>query len=303
MLAIPALANSLASTKIPDSVTNLWVYISIQFCLYAIVAAIILYVSAKVVSEIENIFFRRGRYPFRYYRPSVTHVVVGIVIVSAIAIMFGSYSIFLENSNSLTKPILEKKIVDNNLVTQIPSGTNPPYRIETTVTQNRASSNQFTSVEESKASIDYVNSIRMQNGVNTIRFDSRVYNIAMARANDMDEYGYLDHTNPQTGSCPDSIKTQYGLSNLEYVAENGFGFPTGGHYSDGLEREAVDSWMTSRGHRYNLLYPHIAGAIACSRGGHCVFLGLNYDRFGQGCHTAAEGIAYWNSVGKQPLEN
>jgi uncharacterized protein YkwD len=162
--------------------------------------------------------------------------------------------------------------------------------------------NQFTSLEDSKKSIDYINSIRANNGVSAIQFDSRVYNIGMARVNDMDKYGYMDHTNPQTGTCADSIKTQYGLSNSEYVAENAFGFDSGGHYSVGMENQAVNSWITSRGHRYNLLYPHSAGAVACSSGGHCVFLGLNNDRFGQGCHTGAEGLAYWNSVGKQPGE-
>ena len=60
--------------------------------------------------------------------------------------------------------------------------------------------------------------------------------------------------------------------------------------------------MTSRGHRYNLLYPsHIGGAIACYRG-YCVFLGLNHDRFGEGCNTGEEGMAFWNSVGRQPGE-
>ena len=152
-----------------------------------------------------------------------------------------------------------------------------------------------TNQEDSEKMIDYVNSIRASNGVYPIRFDSRVYNLAMARVIDMDNYGYMDHTNLQTGTCADSIKTQYGLSNSEYVAENAFGFDTGGHYSVGLEKEAVDSWMTSRGHRYNLLYPHSAGAVACSNGGHCVFLGLNNNRFGQGCYSGADGLAYWKS--------
>jgi uncharacterized protein YkwD len=118
----------------------------------------------------------------------------------------------------------------------------------------------------------------------------------MARVNDMDQYNYMDHVNPITGTCPDNIKTQYDLSSGEYVAENAFGFDWGGSYSSGLEKQAVDSWMTSQGHRFNLLYPqHTAGVVACSSGGHCVFEGLNTNLFGSGCHKAAEGIAYWNT--------
>ncbi len=90
--------------------------------------------------------------------------------------------------------------------------------------------------------------------------------------------------------------------NDEYVAENAFGFDSSGHHSVGLDNEAVDSWITSRGHRCNLSYSHSTGAVACSRGGYCVFLGLDNDRLGDGCYTGAEGLAYWNSVGKQPGE-
>jgi uncharacterized protein YkwD len=159
-----------------------------------------------------------------------------------------------------------------------------------------------TTVEESKNDIDFINSIRSSNGVNPIQFDSRVYNIAVARVNDMDQYHYLDHTNPSTGTCAYSLKTQFGLSSTEYVAENAFGFTSGGSYHYGIEREAINSWMTDRGHKYNMLYPHISGAVACSSSGHCVFIGLNYDRFTDGCYSAAQGEAFWNSVGRQPYE-
>ena len=70
-------------------------------------------------------------------------------------------------------------------------------------------------------------------------------------------------------------------------------------------KEAVDGWLTSRGHRYNLLYDeHISGAIGCYK--HvCVFLGVHNNPYGLGagpCHTGEEGLAYWQSVGKQEGE-
>ncbi len=147
--------------------------------------------------------------------------------------------------------------------------------------------NYKSSEEDSKQAIDYLNKIRKQNGKSEILFDKRVFELAVARAKDMREYNYLDHTNPYTGTCPDNMKTSYGISSYEYVAENAFGNP---QYSEGScteiqmrpMTEAIDDWMTSRGHRYNLLYDtHIAGAVGCYKN-MCTFLGLNRDRFGEG---------------------
>jgi len=139
--------------------------------------------------------------------------------------------------------------------------------------------------------------------VNPIQFDQRVYNLALARVNDMDKYGYLDHTNPQTGTCAFSIKSQFGLTSNEYVAENAYGFPSGGSYHSGIETDAINAWMSDRGHKYNMLYPHIAGAVACSSGGHCVFEGLNHDGFTNACYTASQGEAFWATAGVQPYEH
>ena len=162
-----------------------------------------------------------------------------------------------------------------------------------------------TTIDESKKDIDYINNLRVANGVNPIQFDSRVYNLALARVRDMDKYSYLDHTNPQTGTCAYSIKSQFGLNSNEFVAENAYGYFVNGQgeYHSGIETDAMNSWMTDRGHKYNMLYPHISGAVACSSGGHCVFEGLNHDQFTNACYTAAQGEAFWNSAGTQPYEH
>ena len=123
----------------------------------------------------------------------------------------------------------------------------------------------------------------------------------------MHKYKYYDHTNPHNGDCPDKLKKRYGFKQNEYVAENINGYE---NYSEYLfpkvkfqeMTDAVDSWMNSRGHRYNLLYKkHIAGAVGCHKD-KCVFLGLNHQKFGSGCFTAAEGKQYWNKLPKQTGE-
>jgi uncharacterized protein YkwD len=301
LLTIPLFLYFFSTTKIVDLSNNAIIGIVIQFCIYAIISIILLFVSEKIKTGIYRYILKKKNHSGWYFLPNSNYVFFGIVFLSIIVVMGGSVGIFTSNVTSITNSI-SANIQNTQTVSQATSTTNRLDQIVAPVIPSIISGNQFTSLEESKKSIDYINSLRARNGIGAIRFDSRVYNIGMARVNDMDKYGYMDHTNPQTGSCADSIKTQFGLSNSEYVAENAFGFSTGGHYAAGLENEAVDSWMTSRGHRYNLLYPHSAGAVACSSEGHCVFLGLNTDRFGEGCHTGAQGMAFWNGAAKQPGE-
>ena len=301
MLTIPLLVYFVASSNLQEATDNVLFSLFIQFCFFAIISALVLYVMDKVKDWIDGHLFRKGR-RYTYFSPDLTYAVVGALLFSFFTLNLGSVAIFSENINLLSGSLPE--ISNSEMQYNTPS-IPTTYRVSQTaipVYTPTISSIQFTTPEQSRRSLEYINSIRSSNGVNTISFDSRVYNIGLARVNDMDEYGYLDHTNPYTGTCPDSIKIQYGLSTYEYVAENAYGFPSGGSYSSGMENRAVDSWMNSRGHRYNLLYPHTAGAAVCSSGGHCVFLGLNKDRFGEGCYTAAQGSALWNSVGKQPYE-
>lgn len=155
-----------------------------------------------------------------------------------------------------------------------------------------------TTIEDSKRFIEELNKIRQKHGKKSISFDGRVYNLAMARAKDMAENHYLDHTNPETGECPYTMKAKYGIMTYEDVAENGIG-ASGASFSYNY---ALNDWLESRGHRYNLLYDnHISGAYA-SYGGYGTFLGLNHDEFGKGCSTAKQGIQFWQTVEMQDGE-
>lgn len=157
---------------------------------------------------------------------------------------------------------------------------------------------QETSIAESKQALDYINDLRVKNGQKMISFDQRVFNVAMARAKDNYDYGYFDHTNPKTGTCAWSIKSQYGLSQNEDVAENLYmeAYGTAPALTNPDPKSAVDAWMTDFGHKHDLLFPdHVSGAFACY-GGVCAFEGLNYEGFGSGCHTAAEGKAQFGKL-------
>lgn len=183
----------------------------------------------------------------------------------------------------------------NSWITSTPTTSS----IRITSTRTLVSSPSYTTIEKARQMLSIINGIRQENGVAALSFDERVYRLALARTNDMVQYQYMDHVNPVTGSCAYSMKSQFGFGGNEYVAENAYGDSRA--YYEGIERNAISSWMNSRGHRFNLLYPHTAGSVVCSDG-YCVFLGLNQNHFSEGCHTGAEGMAFWNSVGTQPYE-
>jgi uncharacterized protein YkwD len=160
--------------------------------------------------------------------------------------------------------------------------------------------------EECEEAFDYVNQVRKEKGRKPMKWDDNLYKLAVERSKDMVKRNYFDHVTPE-GKCVNDFKAAYGFANYN-VAENIGGMT---HYDDGNPvpetsvKEAVDGWLDSRGHRYNLLYPsHTKGAIGCYKA-ICVFLGANQKYYGLGygpCTTGEEGLAYWNTVGKQPGE-
>ncbi|GKS66756.1 hypothetical protein YTPLAS73_03030 [Nitrosarchaeum sp.] len=85
-----------------------------------------------------------------------------------------------------------------------------------------------TTKEESQNALDYINELRTQNGRQTITWDSRVFSLASAWSQELYETRQFDHTNPVTGNCPATLKSQYGLSSNEDVADNlhatGYGY-------------------------------------------------------------------------------
>ncbi|MBS1262920.1 MAG: hypothetical protein MAG715_00085 [Methanonatronarchaeales archaeon] len=127
-----------------------------------------------------------------------------------------------------------------------------------------------------------------------MEWDNDLYELALFRAQDMYERGYFDHIDPD-GNCVNHYKGRFGFQGWD-VAENIY--MNTGVYGYG---DAFDSWMTSRGHRYNLLFPHKKGAIA-KKGGYVVFLGANHKGFGKECASGKEGREFWRNAPRQPYE-
>ncbi|MBD3387928.1 MAG: hypothetical protein GF416_02665 [Candidatus Altiarchaeales archaeon] len=162
-------------------------------------------------------------------------------------------------------------------------------------------------VGECKNAFEYLNSIRKGYSRTSIKWDERAYYLAVSRSKDMFEKGYFDHVTPE-GTCVKDMKGDYGFYSAENLAENiGIlrryknGMPT----SSASPANSIDRWMTSRGHRYNLLYEHHdRGAVGCYKS-ICTFIGVNHEPLGLGkgeCTNGEVSLLYWQTTGKRPDE-
>lgn len=124
---------------------------------------------------------------------------------------------------------------------------------------------------DARDAIMYLNRIRVSQGVAPIAYDERAYQIALFRAADMAAFRYLDYTNPETGSSAESLGEAYNISADHIIVESAYGQWNG--YTFGIERHAIDAWISDKGNRDRLTAPYLGGAVACS-GGYCSFIGI-----------------------------
>lgn len=147
-----------------------------------------------------------------------------------------------------------------------------------------------------------LNDIRESYGRIRLEWDERAYNLAIAKSKDMFDRKYYDHVTPDGKCFPVDYKYSYGFSGSEFLAENIDGhtyFPHNGTIIEGGCDFALDRFLDSRGHRYNLLYiNHTSGAIGCFNI-YCTFYGVNERGFGDECATAQEGREYWENAPKR----
>ncbi len=148
-----------------------------------------------------------------------------------------------------------------------------------------------TSEDESKRAINEINRYRKENGKPPINYSTKAYQLATARAKDMNQYDYFDNTNPKTKLCTDSMKLEYGFNPKEYLSESLYRYIPRS-INVGMEQtrtlsDATHEWIEhvknqSKDFSSNFLFNyHVAGAVGCDRN-KCVFLGLNAEGYGKG---------------------
>ncbi|MGN7165995.1 CAP domain-containing protein [Paenibacillus cellulositrophicus] len=145
---------------------------------------------------------------------------------------------------------------------QAPAGT-PKNQAPSAGTGNQAPSgtnNQQTSASGDASAyaqqvLDLVNQERSKAGLGALSMDSKLSNMAMAKAKDMYDNKYFDHNSPTHGSPFDMMK-EYGIT-YNSAGEN----IANGQTSP---QQVMQDWMNSPGHKANILnksYTHIGIAF------------------------------------------
>lgn len=101
MLAIPLLAYSLATSKLPNYTTlSFFVYLVILLVIFAIISAIPLYICDKLKRGIERHVLKRTRGTYQYFSPNSSYSFIGVIVVSLLLVNYGGIAMFSNNLNS-----------------------------------------------------------------------------------------------------------------------------------------------------------------------------------------------------------
>ena len=102
MLAIPLCVYHFSTNSIEGSINSIFL-IFIVIAIYAILSAIILYISEKIRAVVLNNVLKNKRRRYIDFPPKISFIIVGIVVISLIMMSFGSSAILSDNVNSALK--------------------------------------------------------------------------------------------------------------------------------------------------------------------------------------------------------
>jgi len=282
MITIPLFSYFLSTSKIPDSTTNAIFYLALQFCFYAIISVILLYISDKVKMGIERIVFKRTGKSTWYFTPELSYSVIGVLVVSCMAVNYGGSALFFDNTASITQSLqstysptystsypVTSPTIENLYNTQIVPTIQPEVvkNIERTVV-NSPQAIDITTLEMRIHVL--INQQRRNNGLSSLSYDGSLASIARKHSADMARNNYFSHINIQ-GFDPTERGNQlgyscyknYGAYYTNGIAENIFQTQYSTTYNgitvneveplETIAQSTVDGWMKSPGHRQNIL--------------------------------------------------
>ncbi len=137
-----------------------------------------------------------------------------------------------------TEPKAEESVQESPVVQQ-PVQQQPPVQTNETTNQVTYSLSQFE-----QEVVTLTNNERARYGLQPLKIDLKLSEVARLKSSDMKENGYFSHTSPTYGSPFDMMK-QFGI---QYRA-------AGENIAMGQRspQEVVQAWMNSEGHRKNIL--------------------------------------------------
>ncbi|WP_078549668.1 CAP domain-containing protein [Litchfieldia alkalitelluris] len=142
------------------------------------------------------------------------------------------------NQTEPTEPKAQEPVQESPLVQQ-PVQQQPVEQTNETTNKATYSLNQFE-----QEVVTLTNNERVKHGLQPLKIDLKVSEVARLKSSDMKNNGYFSHTSPTYGSPFDMMK-QFGV---QYRA-------AGENIAKGQRspQEVVNAWMNSEGHRKNIL--------------------------------------------------
>lgn len=134
-------------------------------------------------------------------------------------------------------------------------------------TQNNTTVSSSNLTYEQKV-VELVNIERQKAGLQTLKMDSAISNVARTKSKDMAVNNYFAHQSPTYGSAGDMLK-KFGISWSAWGENIAAGQQT--------PEIVVNAWMNSPGHRANIL-------------------SSNFNKIGVGYVTNSSGRPYWTQI-------
>ena len=214
MVTIPCLAYVLATSTISGSTTDIFFYLVIQFCFYAIISIILLYLSDKVETGIESYVLKKSRRSHHYFLPKLSYFIIGLLIVSLTLINIGSVSLFSDNSNTISQSIsgsaknsVSDSSISTNYISPQPVVILPTNRPTLSSLQTVATSVQETGL--TARSFAYV--LRGKSGTVNVNLYTSVYSEISSRLSPAACVRYNSDSSP----CNDGEIRQYYLKYID----------------------------------------------------------------------------------------
>jgi len=153
--------------------------------------------------------------------------------------------------NKPSTPDVDNTTPDSN------TGSNQESKPEVKPEEPSTPSGNFANFQ--KEVLDLVNKERTSRGLQALKFNSELSNVATLKSQDMIDKNYFDHTSPTYGSPFDMMK-KLGLSYSSAGENIAMGQET--------PQEVMNAWMNSDGHRKNILNPNFTelGVGVASKG-------------------------------------
>lgn len=136
---------------------------------------------------------------------------------------------------------IDKTITNNLPILSTPGTVNLPGKLEIPAKENHAQNISALKI------LEWTNFYRAQEGLPKLTSNPILVQAAQTKVDDMFENQYFEHVSP-TGISPDKLVLSVGY-NYRVTGEN----LALGDFKD--EKDLVDAWMASPGHRANILNP------------------------------------------------